>query len=360
MAALLAAVAPDLPTGIKVTGSNGKGSTCAIAASVLRAHGLRTGLFTSPHLYDPRERIQLDGEPIPAADLERWRAQIMREAVVAEAGSFELWTGMAAGWLSEQGADAVVWEAGIGGRLDATRPIPAPVSILVSVSLEHTALLGATREEIARDKAQIADPGSVLVVGPGVPGFEETARSVDTSGLSLAGAHQRVNARCAVTACQELLGARFDPRAAAVGMASVRWPLRLEQVASDPPVYVDVAHNESGLERIAEAALELDAPIVLVIGVSEDRPWDRMVPIVARVAGRVIATSARHRGAPAEVIAVASPTPALAIPDVAEAVRAAQSWAAQRSGSVLITGGLFLAAEAATALRGGDRGALRW
>ena len=370
MAALLQEVAPAPPPGLKVTGSNGKGSTCAIAASILRAHGLRVGLYTSPHLIQANERIVLDGAPIPDAALARWIDRVLAVADGLDRGAysaFELWTAVAAGWLSEQRADVVVWEAGIGGSLDPVRLLPATVSVITSVSLEHTALLGDDRAAIARDKAGIADEGSFLVVGPDVPGFPQTHAceavcSVSMAPLALPGPHQRDNARCAVIACEALLGVRFEPAAAERGLAAVRWAGRFERVADTPPVWVDVAHNEAGLAQVAATAREVlgDAPIVLVLGVSADRPYQRMVPIVAPLAAAIVCTVARHKGAPPQDIAAQCPGQPRVVTSVEEAMPIALEIARGLGGAVLVTGGLFLVAEAVVALRGDDPSLLRW
>ena len=377
MAALLAAVAPHPPAGLKITGSNGKGSTAAMCEAILRSHGLRSGLYTSPHLFSVHERIRLDGEPIAEAELCRWLDRVLPAAEAIAPGafaSFEVLTAVAAGWYSEQGADVVVWEAGIGGRLDATRPLRAAVTVLVNVALEHTALLGATLEAIALEKADLADPGSTLVVGPiGDLLVRRVAAHVaptrvmvaegDVPPLALAGAHQIENARCALTACRELLGGRFDPERARRAVASAAWPGRLQKMReTGPEVWVDAAHNEDGLLRVAEAlpALFGGRPFVLVLGVSADRPVERMAPLLAPLAAEVVCTAARHKGAPAERVAAACGRPAAAVPRLREALDWAEERARQLGAVVLVTGGLFVAAEAMAILGGHDEERLKF
>lgn len=366
MAYLLKQIAPSPPRGLKITGSNGKGSVSATCASILRAHGLRTGLFTSPHLYRPNERIQLNGVAITDVDLERWyqRVDQAAERIAPGAfGAFELWTAIAAGWLVEQGAEAVVWEAGIGGRLDPTRLLPAPVSALTNVSLEHTQLLGRTREAIAADKAQIADPGSRLIVGWDVPGFAQTPpqSTVALDMFALLGPHQRRNAQVALAACEAWLGDAYDPALAEHGLASTRWPLRFEQIGTAPPVWADVAHNVSGVRQVvATAKAMVRGPVTLIIGVSADRPVDDIVAEAALAADFAICTTARHKGASPEAIAAACPIAHQTAQTVAQALVLGQQRARDTGGSVLITGGLFLAAEAAWVLRGNDPATLCW
>ncbi len=364
MAALLKELAPSIPAGIKVAGSNGKGSTCAIAARVLRAHGLRVGLFTSPHLFEVNERIQLDGAPISRADLAALDGRAMAAADRIAPGrfcAFELWTAAAAAWFCDLRADVVVWEAGLGGSLDPVRLVPAQVSVITNVSMEHTAVLGTSLPGIARDKAGIADPGSRLIAGPGVPGYARTAPSATVASISLArlalrGPHQRENAVCALSACEDVLGARFDPAAAEQALSQVRWPGRFERAADSPPVWVDVAHNPAALQRVVETVREQlsGRRIVLVIGVSCDRPHAEMAPIAAQCADVVICTSARHKGAPAELIAEACPEGSIIRDSVPEAMTHALALARREDAHVLVTGGLFLAAEALSWLREGS------
>ena len=331
-----------------------------MAAAILHAHGLRTGLFTSPHLHSLSERIQLDTDPISDEELDRWLARALEGAERVAPGDFSAFgvlCAAAAGWFSDVGADVVVWEAGIGGRLDPTRLMAAPVTILTQVALEHTALLGDDLPTIAADKAQLRDPGTPLIVGPLPPEAMaalapplEVAPPVDTC---LAGRHQRENAGCAWLACQRWLGSRFDADAAHEALQRVRWPGRFEEVTAS--VWVDVAHNPSALERVAETAREVfrDRPVVLVIGVSRDRPWRSMVPIVTPLARHIVCTAARHRGAPPAAIAAAVPmAEPLVAHTVHEAMILARELAAPIGAAILVTGGLFLAAEAIRVITG--------
>lgn len=373
MSALLDRVAPSPLPGVKVTGSNGKGSTCAMLSSVLRAHGRRTGLFTSPHLRHVTDRLRIDGEPISDPAL---LARLRRVGDVADGiapgafGTFELLTAAAAAWFGEAGADIAIWEAGIGGRLDATRPLPAAVTALVDVSLEHTGLLGATRDAIAHDKAQLAAPGTTLVVGPTVPRLRLERPTIrarlawpEDPRPGLLGEHQLDNARCALVSARELLGDRFDRRTALDAIARTALPGRLERFdVNGIEVWLDVAHNVAGLERVAESMRVIAGgrPIVLVIGVSADRPVESMVPVASGVARTAVCTRAKHKGAPVPRVARACPIDHETRPTVKAAVDRAVACADALAGVVFVTGGLFVAAEARAHLTGEDPTALRF
>ncbi len=224
------------------------------------------------------------------------------------------------------------------------------MTALVHVSLEHTKLLGDTREAIAADKAQLADPGSILIVGPDVPGFEETPpRTPLPDRLGMRGPFQRVNARVALAATEAWLHDRFDPHLATGALQTARSPLRFERVADD--VIIDVAHNVAGVQAVLEAVgAEIEGPLVLLVGVSRDRDYASMVPLLASIADFAVCTSAQKKGAPAATIAAHCPVEHVVIDDVADALRRARHEAKHRSATVLVTGGLFLAAEAARAI----------
>ena len=349
MAGWVSQHAPKLPVGIKVTGSNGKGSTAALIAAALRAHDLRCGLFTSPHLWDPCERVRIDDNLIDEASLERWLDRVP----TAGRSAFEVWTCIAAGWFAEQQVDTVVWEAGLGGRLDPTRVMPSACTVLTQVALEHTAILGNTPLEIAREKEALRDPGTPLIIGPVHPSVRLALAPPVLDGwpitvpCGLPGAHQRENARLALTAAHQLLGADFVPDRAIQAIAAAHWPARFERVATDPDVWVDVAHDASALAQTVLTAREVlhDRPVVLLIGISNDRPRETMVPIATAIATEVVATRAQKRGTPAALIAAACPMPCVAIDDLSEALHVARERAKALDGVVLACGGLFLGAE---------------
>jgi dihydrofolate synthase / folylpolyglutamate synthase len=289
---------------VHVAGTNGKGSVCAMVESIARAQGLRTGLYTSPHLCRFAERIRLDGEPIDDAAL----ASLLRQALAAGSDLSFFETATLAAFLAfrEANVDIAIVEVGIGGRLDATNLIPAPrAAAITRIALDHTDRLGPTLIDIAREKAGIAKPGVDLVLGPMSPdvraAIDEVARvnGATTSDaravqaparIGLAGEHQKDNARIAA-----LLGARIGATPAAIeeGLAAVRWPGRLEQV--DPRWLLDAAHNPDGAEALARYLRRATTPSpqppganVLLFGALGDKDWRAMLAILAPLASKRI------------------------------------------------------------------------
>jgi len=359
MARLVSATAALIPPGIRVTGSNGKGSTARMAARIVSAHKLKCGLYTSPHLFSVNERFQINGTNISDDAFEQHLTTALDRSETIAPGDFcrfEILTAVAALWFAEQQVDAVVWEVGIGGRLDPTRIFPATTGVITQLALEHTNVLGADLQTIALDKADVVDVETPLVVGPLPPDIQDLLSSqrvtLTTSPIDcgLVGEHQRENAGCAFKAAQQLLGSRFQSDIAQTALLQCQWPLRMEQVCSDPPVWIDAAHNVSGLVRVAECLPE--GPVVLVFGASEDRPYIEMARILADAADTFICTRATHKGTPPELISDALNRDTTVVDSVDEAVLTAMRLASDSNGSVLVTGGLFLAAEASLFLNG--------
>lgn len=343
----------DGPPTIKVTGSNGKGSVTAMTAAILQRAGLRVGRFTSPHLRHFGERFAIDGVPATEAELQGAWDRLRPEA---GAGAFELMTMLA--WELFQGCDVVVAEAGIGGRFDPTRVLPGPLAALVSVDLEHTALLGGTLELIACDKADLCPPGGTCFVGeapPIVEAYNElrgvtTVRTAPWTGeLALRGPHQRGNAGVAVALAREF-GAGED--AVVAGLREVRWPGRFEEIA--PGFWIDVGHTPAAMDVLAETVrAEIAAP-VLILGVSEDKPVEAIARRIAPVASRILCTRAWHKGAdPRRIQAVVGG-------EVCATVEEAVAIARADGRPVLVAGGLFLAVEAGEVAAGRDPRALRF
>ncbi|MGH7297250.1 MAG: bifunctional folylpolyglutamate synthase/dihydrofolate synthase, partial [Polyangiaceae bacterium] len=239
---------------VHVAGTNGKGSVCAMVDAIARAQGKSAGLYTSPHLCRFAERIRIDGEPVSDETL----ASALDRALNLgpDLSFFETATLAAFLVFRDAGVDVAVLEVGLGGRLDATNVIPTPrAAAITRIALDHTDRLGATLEQIAREKAGIAKPGLDLVLGVMPPAVraaidgvarehEATTSSVDgapyPARVGLAGEHQRDNARIAA-----VLGARIGASARAIeeGLAHVRWPARLERIGD---VLLDAAHNPDG------------------------------------------------------------------------------------------------------------------
>ncbi|MBI1360711.1 MAG: hypothetical protein GC155_10590 [Alphaproteobacteria bacterium] len=392
---------------IVVTGSNGKGSTARLLAAALGARGQRVGLFTSPHLFDIRERFVVGDARISQADYERHATTVLAYTDTLPAGDrmggFEFLFLLALLWFEEQAPDVIVWEAGIGGRYDPVRTLKSRLSLLTGLELEHTQLLGATEELIAYDKIDALAPGGRLIVSPSVaadhrqrisdycalsdrrPLFvsdDFTVADIDNRPdgtrfqasqpggaalqvhLNLIGAHQADNALTAfLAACAwlgetpDLFGAdnRLNPMLAAMGETS--WPGRLEHVASGPDLWIDVGHTPHALDLVTSAYLDF-APAertLVVFGVSAVKEVSRIAEIVAGRFDHFILTRAHKGGADIDSFASAFAGRDVTIePDIAKAAQMARARASAEGLGVLALGGMFLAVELQHAWTGGD------
>ncbi len=334
---------------LHIAGTKGKGSTTAMAAAMLTAAGFRTGSYLSPYVYDVRERIQLDGVPIPADALARWVSAIkphVEELEHTEHGAtteFEVKTAIGLCWLAEQNVDYAVLEVGLGGRLDATNVVKQPlVTVITTIGFDHTELLGHTLGEIAREKAGIVKPGAPCVTGVplgteayaviaqicgerGVPllpiaDITETSdgaltlqtprRAVTGVRLGLRGAFQRDNAAAALAALDAALLPVSDD-AVRRGLASAFVPGRLEQMSARPLVIADGAHNEMAAEALADALRdEYGADkrrLVLVVGLKRNHdPLPFLSPLVALRPAALFVTEPSFQPRPATDVARAA------------------------------------------------------
>lgn len=329
---------------VLVAGTNGKGSTAAFLEAVLRRAGVRTGLFTSPHLVSFCERIRIDGADVSRAAVADATPRVL--AAHASPSFFEAAWAMAACLFAETGVEVAIWEVGLGGRLDATNVCEPDVSAVVGVALDHTHVLGDTIEAIAAEKAAVFRPGRpALTAATGAaldavralrPDVREVAPAVGLPTLPLLGAHQRRNASLAL-ALAEALGVDGDPAA----LQDVRWPGRCERFGD---VVLDCAHNADAARALLDA---LDRRMHLVFGATEGKdvaamagllgPWARSVTLVTPTYGR--------RRLAAELTADFAPWSPRVGPKVSEAL-------ASREGDTLVTGSCFLVGEARASLLG--------
>lgn len=302
---------------LHVAGTNGKGSTCAMLESIYRAAGLRVGLFTSPHLVSFRERIQVNRQLIPEAEVvrlvERLRDWVSHFPAQDRPTFFEAVTVMALVYFAEQGCDLVVWETGLGGRLDATNIVTPLVSIITNIQFDHQQWLGNTLAQIAAEKAGIIKPGVPVITAAAAPEalavIIDTARRsgaplslvterdaaqppLDSLELPLLGDHQRLNAALAVTAVRLLVRQLPVSEAALrVGLETVQWPGRFQLVRrpSGQAVLLDGAHNPAGAQTLRAAFLKHFPGVrpVLVLGLLQDKDRDSMTRILAPLADRI-------------------------------------------------------------------------
>jgi dihydrofolate synthase/folylpolyglutamate synthase len=356
---------------VHVAGTNGKGSVCAMVESIARAHGLRTGLYTSPHLCRFAERIRIDGEPIDDARL----APLLLEVVDRTPGLSFFETATLAAFVAfrEAKVDLAVIEVGIGGRLDATNVLLAPrAAAITRIALDHMDRLGPTLADIAREKAGIAKPGMDLVLGPiegdalrtilGVAqanGARTTLASSDpeavgfagSAAIGLAGAHQRDNAAIAY-----LLGARIGAsrEARTHGIASVSWPGRLETIADEGgPVLLDAAHNPDGALSLAHhlgSSGRSPERSALVFGTLADKDWATMLGTLAPCADHRFYVRPQGR-TPTPPSSLAALAPGACAGSLDEALASARR-AVGPAGLVVVAGSIFLVGEARALLLG--------
>ena len=322
-------------SAIHVVGTNGKTSTTRFAEALLVAEGYRTGAYTSPHISTFKERIRVGGAEISAAAYES-AVLAVRDAVGADITQFEALTGAALLAFARAGVEWAVVEAGLGGRLDATNVLPrARVVVLTNISLEHTQLLGDSRELIAAEKLAVVRPGAALIVGE--PGWTSPqAESVRT--VVVQGGFQDQNRAVALAAVEVALGRPVGPGP----MAAVVVPGRLEVRGQHPLEVWDGAHNPAGMRRlVAELpALIAGRPTAAVFSTLGEKDVVAMVDLLRRVAGTVIATqSSNDRVLPAAELAELTGGPAIADPVAARAVGLEL---AGPDGALVVCGSLYL------------------
>ncbi len=328
---------------VHVAGTNGKGSTSAFIASVLQHSGYRIGLFTSPALMHFSERVQIDGHPISPAALAQMELKV-KTAATAMADpptEFELSVALALLYFSRERCDLAVLEVGLGGAEDATNVIPPPeVAVFTAMGLDHTGILGNTLEEIASAKAGILKPGSSAVsfgnepacnrifanrchtlriplteldttrlqnVQLGLNGTSFTLLPYGQQQIPLLGNYQLSNALLAVTAIEELKnrGWSIPDSAIANGLASVKWPGRMEILGQNPLFLLDGSHNPQGLQATLSSLAQLTPiPPVILMGVMADKDIPALLRLLLPVAKTfVTVTPSNPRALPADVLA---------------------------------------------------------
>lgn len=387
---------------VHVAGSKGKGSTCEMVASALNACGYTTGLFTSPHLVDVRERVRIAGEMVPHAVFDQALARVRAAAqsIEPEHGActyFEVITGLALLVFGEQAVDVAVLEVGLGGRLDCTNVVTPAVVGLTEIQLEHTQILGDTVELIAAEKAGIMKPGVVAISVPqteGVMGvfraraqevgaqlrvlgedvvyscrFEsghgrgphprvcvgEEGKGFEHLSVPLLGEHQAPNCGLALAILCELRSRGFDlpERSVAAGLERTPRRARLEEIHAPPRILVDGAHTPESVRatlRAAGAHLRYDS-MVVVFGCASDKDVDGMLDELVRGADKVIFTRSTFNPRamdPVELCRRFEEREDIPMTQVAPSLREAINSAARAVGKhdvILVLGSFYLAGE---------------
>lgn len=407
---------------IHVAGTNGKGSTCAMLESIYRAAGLRVGLFTSPHLVSFRERIQVNRRLIGEDDVVRLVEQIQSLFSQFPDGHhptfFEAVTVMALKYFGEQKCDLVIWETGLGGRLDATNIVMPLASVITNISLDHQQWLGNTLAAIAAEKAGIIKPGIPTVTTTDEPEalavIEKTAQEKnaplttvaadgnpqltqsagffrEAAALPLPGEHQRLNAALAL-ATIEVLRHQIPVAEEAIrtGLKTIHWPGRLQLLTlpGNRRILLDGAHNVAGAKALCAAiaswssdfslagdTLKFESqraapmpgdPITLILGVLQDKDWRHICETLAPLAARIftVPVASERNARPEELAAACRAANASAEISAYPSLRNALEEMAGEN-LVVITGSLYLVGEALELLGlfppdGGERGLNEW
>ena len=326
---------------IHIGGTNGKGSTAAMMASILEREGYRVGLYTSPHLIRFTERIKVNGREIgkeEVAALSGWMREKIEEANIAPPFTFfDFSTAMALYYFKQKVVDLAILEVGLGGRLDSTNVVDPLLSIITNISKDHEAYLGKSLLKIAREKAGIIKPDRPLITAATQPHvlrlfskicrergspyfrvgkefryvpaedgdfhYEGLHRKLWGLRLNLKGFHQIINATTALGALEVLedLGYPVSIEAMVAGLREVDWPGRLEMVASSPKVVLDGAHNPAGalvLQKVLKKEFQYQH-LILLIGVMKDKDIKSILHLLAPLANHIILSKPNNdRAAP--------------------------------------------------------------
>jgi dihydrofolate synthase/folylpolyglutamate synthase len=380
---------------VLIAGTNGKGSTASTLASILAASGLRTGLYTSPHLIRVNERIRIDRAEISDEAFASlyFRVHDAAQQLVLTGrlpqmpSFFEILTAQALVYFAQAGVEIAVLEVGMGGRLDATNIVDPLLSVITDISLDHTEWLGSTIAAIAREKAGILRPGGTLVTLPQHPEANQVlsemaagmaVRTVNASAYlpqagangpyavralgarvevdsPLSGAHQQRNLALAIAAAVELAGSQgfpVTPAAIAIGIRQTNWPARLERIQTGGVEWIlDVAHNPAGawaLRAGLTGLLSDQHPRCLVFSCLRDKPVAEMAeilfPLFDRVIFAPIHSSRAARLQDLMAVAESTGTAAVAVQSVKDALRLAAEQT--QGGVIVVSGSVYLVGEA--------------
>ncbi len=350
---------------IHIAGTNGKGSVAAMSASILQEAGFRTGLYTSPHLVRFHERFRIDGVEIADEELRDLLDVVLRH--VRDETFFEITTVLALCWFARRKVDWVVWETGLGGRLDATNIVTPEVSVITHIGLDHQAFLGNSIEEIAVEKAGIIKQGKPVIT----PDQKESILKVfreraEKSGAPLtilyrdrleefpsplSGAHQAWNTALAVAAVRRVMPG-ITPEEIRIGLGKTVWPGRCQIIHREgkPAVLLDGAHNLPGVEVLVSEIRSVfgDRSLTLIFGALADKPVENMARLLKPIFDKVLLVPvSSERNIPVTELLRFFPG-SEGCHDLVDAIRRAD----ERGNPVVLTGSLFLVGEALLRLTG--------
>lgn len=378
---------------IHVTGTNGKGSTVQMISRLLAAHGLTVGTYTSPHLERVNERFKRNGEPITDEEFAEQVAAVAEIAPVVgvDPGYFEILTAAAFRWFADIAVDVMVIEVGLLGRWDATNVVDAQVAVVTNIGLDHTEFAGPSLRDVASEKAGIVKVGSAVIIGETEPdlvdifreaggatsiergdGFDTISNSLAVGGrvldlrtpttiysdvfVPLHGAHQGLNASCALAAVETFFAAPLPDDVVREGFEAVSMPGRFEVTGRQPLTIIDGAHNPAGADVCASVFFDdfhPDGRRLLVVGTLRD-PEQMLAALRADEFDLVfVATAPTPRGVPArelEQVAIALGCDHVAAFDTVEAACDRAIRFADGDDAILVTGSLYTAGAARTAL----------
>jgi len=370
---------------ILIAGTNGKGSTAAMTASILHSAGYKVGLYTSPHLIDVRERISVSGRKISKSEFSQAVANV-KSKLKQPVTYFEFLTALAFLYFQRQKIDIAVLEVGLGGRLDATNVCTPIVSVITNIGFDHTAYLGNSLVAIAREKAGIIKQRGVCVTASrqkqvlevlnsvcldrraklyylgrdikikkqkdGLLSYQGLKRNLKNMPLPLQGRHQYSNAALALATVELCCksGFQIDDDAISRGLASTQWEARLEILQNNPLFLLDGAHNPAGM-RVLCKALKRDYPyrrLIFIFGALADKDYRKMLLIIALLSPKIILTQLKAgRAVPVEDmerVLNKRGYPAIVTENVAKAIELAQA-IADRQDLICAAGSLYLAGE---------------
>lgn len=354
---------------IHIAGTNGKGSTSNMIASVCIEKGLVTGLFTSPHIHDFRERITVSGVQIPKTRVIDFCNQVLETKLETDPSFFEITWALALQYFIEQQCEVCVIETGLGGRLDSTNIVVPMLSIITNISLDHTAILGDSLEKIAFEKAGIIKPGIPAVIGEALPETRPVfeAKAAETSSELIfaenytgsdfvhpEGTYQRKNERTVRTAMEMLnrSGYDFTPGEIGSGIRNVNrntgFRGRFEIIAQEPLTIIDVAHNEDGIRQmLSTLKMYQKGNLHIVYGTSSDKDIEQILRLFPADAQFYFTTFSSERSAKLEDLKSNAEKLQLNsnfFNHVNDALIAAQH-SANKSDTILMTGSFFLVSD---------------